>query len=94
MPRSTGWDSSITFTPWGPTAASSSYDQPDDEDLLEKEIRALVDEARRHGGKPVAGRAQGTADILNALRGGVTGPVMRDFSDLLYSWMSTSRQRR
>ncbi|MGW0585068.1 amidohydrolase family protein, partial [Streptomyces sp. NPDC002920] len=40
--------------------------------LLEEEIRAVVDEARRHGGKPVAAHAQGNAGILNALRGGVT----------------------
>ncbi|MGW1711838.1 metal-dependent hydrolase family protein [Streptomyces sp. NPDC002156] len=50
----------------------SPYDQPDDEGLLEEEIRAVVDEARRHGGKPVAAHAQGNAGILNALRGGVT----------------------
>ena len=51
---------------------ASPYDQPEDEGLLEQEIRAVVDEARRHGGKPVAAHAQGTAGILNALRGGVT----------------------
>jgi imidazolonepropionase-like amidohydrolase len=51
---------------------ASPYDQPEDEGLLEEEIRAVVDEARRHGGKPVAAHAQGTAGILNALRGGVT----------------------
>ncbi|MFI0816146.1 amidohydrolase family protein [Streptomyces sp. NPDC021098] len=51
---------------------ASPYDQPEDEGLLEEEIRAVVDEARRHGGKPVAAHAQGTADILNAIRGGVT----------------------
>ncbi|MFD5750340.1 amidohydrolase family protein [Streptomyces sp. NPDC127033] len=50
----------------------SPYDQPDDEGLLEEEIRAVVDEARRHGGKPVAAHAQGNAGILNALRAGVT----------------------
>ncbi|MFI0773690.1 amidohydrolase family protein [Streptomyces sp. NPDC021212] len=50
----------------------SPYDQPEDEGLLEEEIRAVVDECRRHGGKPVAAHAQGTAGILNALRGGVT----------------------
>ncbi|MFI6931881.1 amidohydrolase family protein [Streptomyces sp. NPDC050287] len=50
----------------------SPYDQPDDEGLLEEEIRAVVDEARRHGGKPVAAHAQGNAGILNAIRGGVT----------------------
>ncbi|MEV0636163.1 amidohydrolase family protein [Streptomyces sp. NPDC050619] len=50
----------------------SPYDDPDDEGLLEEEIRAVVDEARRHGGKPVAAHAQGNAGILNALRGGVT----------------------
>ncbi|MFB6854587.1 MULTISPECIES: amidohydrolase family protein [unclassified Streptomyces] len=50
----------------------SPYDQPDDEGLTEEEIRSVVDEARRHGGKPVAAHAQGNAGILNALRGGVT----------------------
>ncbi|WP_210588584.1 amidohydrolase family protein [Streptomyces sp. GESEQ-35] len=50
----------------------SPYDQPDDEGLLEDEIRAVVDEAQRHGGKPVAAHAQGNAGILNAIRGGVT----------------------
>ncbi|MFJ2814501.1 MULTISPECIES: amidohydrolase family protein [unclassified Streptomyces] len=50
----------------------SPYDQPDDEGLLEEEIRAVVDEARRHGDKPVAAHAQGNAGILNAIRGGVT----------------------
>ncbi|WP_445517683.1 amidohydrolase family protein [Streptomyces sp. NEAU-174] len=50
----------------------SPYDQPDDEGLLEEEIRAVVDECRRHGGKPVAAHAQGNAGILNAIRGGVT----------------------
>ncbi|MFJ2603644.1 amidohydrolase family protein [Streptomyces sp. NPDC091279] len=50
----------------------SPYDQPDDEGLLEEEIRAVVDEARRHGAKPVAAHAQGNAGILTAIRGGVT----------------------
>ncbi|GAA4627816.1 amidohydrolase family protein [Actinoallomurus vinaceus] len=50
----------------------SPYDQPDDEELLEEEIRAAVDEARRHGGKAVAAHAQGTGGILTALRAGVT----------------------
>ena len=50
----------------------SPYDDPDDEGLLEEEIRAVVDEARRHGEKPVAAHAQGNAGILNAIRGGVT----------------------
>ncbi|MEV2213269.1 amidohydrolase family protein [Streptomyces sp. NPDC050997] len=51
---------------------ASPYDQPEDEGLLEEEIRAVVDECRRHGGKPVAAHAQGTAGIINAIRGGVT----------------------
>ncbi|MER5515418.1 amidohydrolase family protein [Streptomyces sp. NPDC002763] len=51
---------------------ASPYDQPEDEGLLEEEIRAVVDECRRHGGKPVAAHAQGTAGILNAIHGGVT----------------------
>jgi imidazolonepropionase-like amidohydrolase len=50
----------------------SPYDQPDDEELTEAEIRAAVDEARRHGGKAVAAHAQGTAGIHAALRAGVT----------------------
>ncbi|MDX3384680.1 amidohydrolase family protein [Streptomyces niveiscabiei] len=50
----------------------SPYDDPDDEGLTEDEIRAVVDEARRHGGRPVAAHAQGNAGILNAIRGGVT----------------------
>ncbi|MFZ3598979.1 metal-dependent hydrolase family protein [Streptomyces sp. BH104] len=50
----------------------SPYDQPEDEGLTENEIRAVVDEARRHRGKPVAAHAQGTSGILNAIRGGVT----------------------
>lgn len=50
----------------------SPYDDPDDEGLLEEEIRAVVDEARRHGDIPVAAHAQGNAGILNAIRGGVT----------------------
>lgn len=51
---------------------ASPYDQPEDEGLMEDEIRAVVDECRRHGGKPVAAHAQGTAGIINAIRGGVT----------------------
>jgi imidazolonepropionase-like amidohydrolase len=50
----------------------SPYDDPEDEGLTEDEIRAVVDEARRHGGKPVAAHAQGTTGILNAIRGGIT----------------------
>ncbi len=49
----------------------SPHDDPDDEDLSEAEIKAVVDEAHRHRGKKVAAHAQGTAGILNALRGGV-----------------------
>ncbi|MEV0703280.1 amidohydrolase family protein [Saccharopolyspora sp. NPDC050389] len=47
-------------------------DQPDDEGLSLEEITAVVDEANRHGGRPVAAHAQGTAGVLNAIRGGVT----------------------
>ncbi|MGP4049052.1 amidohydrolase family protein [Streptomyces sp. 2A115] len=50
----------------------SPHDQPEDEGLTEEEIRTVVDEVRRHGGRPVAAHAQGTAGILNAVRGGVT----------------------
>ncbi|MFD7281807.1 amidohydrolase family protein [Streptomyces sp. NPDC059862] len=51
---------------------SSPCDGPDDEGLTEDEIRAVVDETRRHGGRPVAAHAQGTAGIRNAVRAGVT----------------------
>jgi imidazolonepropionase-like amidohydrolase len=50
---------------------SSAGDDPDDEDLLDEEIAAVVDEARRHRGRPVAAHAQGRAGILAAIRGGV-----------------------
>jgi imidazolonepropionase-like amidohydrolase len=50
----------------------SPFDQPDDEGLTTEEIQAAVDEVARHGGRPVAAHAQGTAGILNAIRGGVT----------------------
>ncbi|MET7360484.1 amidohydrolase family protein [Streptomyces sp. NPDC005562] len=51
---------------------SSPCDGPDDEGLTEEEIRAVVDETRRHGGRPVAAHAQGTTGIRNAVRAGVT----------------------
>ncbi|GAA1011975.1 hydrolase [Acrocarpospora pleiomorpha] len=50
---------------------SSAHDDPDDQDLLDEEIAAVVDEARRHRGRPVAAHAQGRAGILAAIRGGV-----------------------
>jgi imidazolonepropionase-like amidohydrolase len=50
----------------------SRHDQPDDEGLRLDEVRAIVDELDRHGGKPVAAHAQGRKGILTALRGGVT----------------------
>lgn len=50
---------------------SSAHDDPDDQDLLDDEISAVVDEAQRHGGRPVASHAQGRAGIVSALRGGV-----------------------
>jgi imidazolonepropionase-like amidohydrolase len=50
---------------------SSAGDDPDDEDLLDEEIAAVVDEARRHRGRPVAAHAQGRAGVLAAIRGGV-----------------------
>ncbi|MTD53258.1 amidohydrolase family protein [Amycolatopsis sp. RM579] len=50
---------------------SSATDDPDDEDLLDEEVAAVVDEARRHRGRPVAAHAQGRAGILAAIRGGV-----------------------
>jgi imidazolonepropionase-like amidohydrolase len=50
----------------------SRHDHPDDEGLRLDEVRAIVDELDRHGGKPVASHAQGRKGILTALRGGVT----------------------
>jgi imidazolonepropionase-like amidohydrolase len=51
---------------------ASPTDQPDDEGLTVEEIAAVVDEVRRHRGRPVAAHAQGAAGIRNALLGGVT----------------------
>lgn len=51
---------------------ASPTDQPDDEGLTVEEIAAVVEETRRHRGRPVAAHAQGAAGIRNALRGGVT----------------------
>ncbi len=50
---------------------SSPSDDPDDQDLLDEEIAAVVDEARRHRDRPVAAHAQGRAGVLAAIRGGV-----------------------
>jgi imidazolonepropionase-like amidohydrolase len=50
---------------------SSAHDDPDDQDLLDEEIAAVVDEASRHRGRPVAAHAQGRAGVLAAIRGGV-----------------------
>lgn len=50
---------------------SSPHDQPTDEGITAEEIRAIRDEVNRHGGRPIAAHAQGTAGILAALRGGV-----------------------
>ena len=49
---------------------SSPSDTPDDEGLTVEEIAAIVEEAGRHGGRPVAAHAQGAAGIRNAVRGG------------------------
>jgi imidazolonepropionase-like amidohydrolase len=49
----------------------SRHDHPDDEGLRLDEVRAIVDELDRHGGKPIAAHAQGRKGILTALRGGV-----------------------
>ncbi|WP_405958132.1 amidohydrolase family protein [Streptomyces phaeochromogenes] len=51
---------------------SSAHDDPDDQDLLDEEIAAVVDEGHRHRGRPVAAHAQGRAGILAAIRCGVT----------------------
>ncbi|MEV0210684.1 amidohydrolase family protein [Streptomyces sp. NPDC050788] len=50
---------------------SSAHDDPDDQDLLDEEIAAIVDEGRRHRHRPVAAHAQGRAGILSAIRCGV-----------------------
>jgi imidazolonepropionase-like amidohydrolase len=50
----------------------SRHDHPDDEGLTLEEVRTVVDELRRHGGRPVAAHAQGRQGILTAVRGGVT----------------------
>ncbi|NGO06769.1 amidohydrolase family protein [Streptomyces sp. HC44] len=50
----------------------SPHDTPDDEGLRVEEVRAVVDEADRHGGRPVAAHAQGLAGIHAAILGGVT----------------------
>lgn len=50
----------------------SPHDDPDDEGLTKEEMRAAVDEGRRHRGRPVAAHAQGAAGIRNALLAGVT----------------------
>lgn len=50
----------------------SRHDHPDDEGLTLEEVRVVVDELRRHGGRPVAAHAQGRQGILTAVRGGVT----------------------
>ena len=49
----------------------SIHDDPADEDLTEEEIRAAVDEGRRHRNRPVAAHAHGERGILAALRAGV-----------------------
>jgi imidazolonepropionase-like amidohydrolase len=51
---------------------TSPSDSPEDEGLTIEEIAAIVDEASRHGGRPVAAHAQGASGIRNAIRGGVT----------------------
>lgn len=51
---------------------NSPSDQPEDEGLTVEEIAAIVDETKRHRGRPVAAHAQGARGIKNALRGGVT----------------------
>ena len=51
---------------------ASPTDRPEDEGLTVEEVAAVVEECRRHGGRPVAAHAQGAAGIRNALLGGVT----------------------
>ncbi|MGI5347367.1 amidohydrolase family protein [Streptomyces sp. CA-250714] len=50
---------------------TSAHDDPDDQDLLDEEIAAAVQEGRRHRGRPVAAHAQGRAGIIAAARGAV-----------------------
>ncbi|RIJ51028.1 amidohydrolase family protein [Clavibacter lycopersici] len=50
----------------------SPHDAPEDEGLRIDEVRAIADELERHGGKPLAAHAQGTAGIHAAVLGGVT----------------------
>lgn len=49
----------------------SPHDDPDDLDLTEAEMRAVVDEGRRHRHRPVAVHAQGEAGVLAAAHAGV-----------------------
>lgn len=49
----------------------SPRDQPDHEGLNREEIRAVVEEAKRHGNRKVASHAQGSAGITNAVLEGV-----------------------
>lgn len=51
---------------------NSPSDQPEDEGLTLEEVKAVVQEAARHRGIPVAAHAQGTQGIKTAVRGGVT----------------------
>lgn len=50
---------------------SSPTDSPDDLGVPERHVRIAVEEMGRRHGQPVASHAQGSAGILEALRGGV-----------------------
>lgn len=50
---------------------SSPTDAPDDLGIPEHQVRLIVEETARRQGQPVAAHAQGTAGIIEAVRGGV-----------------------
>jgi imidazolonepropionase-like amidohydrolase len=55
------------------------YDQPDDEGLTIEEIKAVVDEVARHGGRPVAAHAGHRRDPQrDSRRGHQRGARLRD----------------
>ncbi|MBU4215115.1 MAG: amidohydrolase family protein [Actinobacteria bacterium] len=51
---------------------STLADSPEDLGLSEHEVRLIVSELARRGGRPVAAHAQGAAGALEAVRGGAT----------------------
>ena len=51
---------------------STPADSPEDLGFREHQVRLVVEELKRRGGKPVAAHAQGIEGALNAVRGGAT----------------------